>query len=162
LIGIEPEEADPELGYIVPGAVMKDGTRLVERFVEKPELALARSLLAKGALWNSFIFAAGGPALIGLMRERMPDVVDAMATAIARDSRIGTRTAVEDLYRDLPIVDFSRAVIQGAESQRPRAAGAISVRPNASRTRCGVSSCSDSSASAPSPHAPHHPFLRLR
>jgi mannose-1-phosphate guanylyltransferase len=117
LIGIEPEEADPDLGYIVPGAVLRDGTRLVERFVEKPEPALARSLLARGALWNSFIFAAGGPALVGMMRERMPDVVDAMGTAIARDSRLGTRSALEDLYCELPLVDFSRAVVQGAEAR---------------------------------------------
>jgi mannose-1-phosphate guanylyltransferase len=116
LIGIEPEEADPELGYIVPGVALKDGTRLVERFIEKPEPSMARTLLAQGALWNSFIFAAGGPALIGMMRERMPEVVDAMATAIARDLRVDMGSAVEDLYRDLPIVDFSRAVVQDAES----------------------------------------------
>jgi mannose-1-phosphate guanylyltransferase len=115
LVGIEPEEADPELGYIVPGPVLVDGTRAVERFVEKPDASLARQLLAGGALWNSFIFAACGPALIGMMRDRMPEVVEAMATAIARDARLGTRTAVEQLYRELPLVDFSRAIVQGAE-----------------------------------------------
>jgi mannose-1-phosphate guanylyltransferase len=115
LIGIEPEEADPELGYIVPGRELRDGTRLVERFVEKPEADLARTLLAQGALWNSFIFAASGPALLGMMRDSMANTVDAMTTALARDARLGTRSALEDLYRDLPLVDFSRAVIQGAE-----------------------------------------------
>jgi mannose-1-phosphate guanylyltransferase len=117
LIGIEPEEADPELGYIVPGARLRDGTRAVERFVEKPEVNVARQLLAGGALWNSFIFAAGGPALIGMLRERMADAVDAMATALARDARLGTRTALDELYRDLPLIDFSRGVVQSAEAQ---------------------------------------------
>jgi mannose-1-phosphate guanylyltransferase len=117
LIGIEPEEADPELGYIVPGQELRDGTRRVARFVEKPEPVLARALLAQGALWNSFIFAASGPGLLGMMREAMPDVVDAMSTALARDARLGARSSLEDLYRDLPLVDFSRAVIQGAESR---------------------------------------------
>ncbi|MEJ1962769.1 MAG: sugar phosphate nucleotidyltransferase [Gammaproteobacteria bacterium] len=118
LVGIEPEEADPELGYIVPGGALPDGTLAVERFVEKPDAALARRLLANGALWNSFIFAASGPALIGLIRERMPDVVDAMATAIARDTRLGDRsTALAELYENLASIDFSRAVLQGAESR---------------------------------------------
>jgi mannose-1-phosphate guanylyltransferase len=115
LVGIEPEEADPELGYIVPGPQSRDGTRGVERFVEKPEPVLARALLAQGALWNSFIFAASGPGLLGMLRTVMPEAVDAMCTALARDARAGSRAALEDLYRELPLVDFSRAVIQGAE-----------------------------------------------
>jgi mannose-1-phosphate guanylyltransferase len=118
LVGIEPEEADPDLGYILPGARLRDGTRTVERFVEKPDALLARSLLAGGALWNSFIFAAHGPALIGLMRERMPAIVDAMSTALARDARSGGRpSALEALYEELQPVDFSRAIVQGAEAR---------------------------------------------
>jgi mannose-1-phosphate guanylyltransferase len=118
LVGIEPEEADPELGYIVPGATLADGTRTVERFVEKPDAMLARQLLASSALWNSFIFVAAGPALIGMMRERMPHIVEEMATAMARDARTGSRSgAIRDLYDDLPSVDFSRTVLQGAEAQ---------------------------------------------
>lgn len=118
LVGIEPEEADPELGYIVPGMALADGTRSVDRFVEKPEAALARQLLANGALWNSFIFAACGPALIGMMRERMPRIVEEMTTALARDARTGARSsAMRELYDNLPSIDFSRTVLQGAETQ---------------------------------------------
>jgi mannose-1-phosphate guanylyltransferase len=118
LVGIEPEEANPELGYIVPGAALVDETRAVDRFVEKPDATLARQLLANGALWNSFIFAACGPALIGMMRERMPQVVEEMATAIARDARTDARSsALRELYDNLPSIDFSRTVLQGAEAQ---------------------------------------------
>lgn len=117
LVGIEPEEADPELGYIVPAAVEPNGTQRVARFVEKPDLATARALIGAGALWNSFIFAARGPALLGLMRERMPEIVDRMSTALARDTRLGTGgRALRELYAELPIVDFSRTVAQGAEA----------------------------------------------
>ena len=117
LVGIAPEEADPELGYIVPGAELPDGTCGVARFVEKPEQALARQLLASGALWNSFIFAASGPTLLGLIRDRMPEVVDRMATAIARDaSATRGENSLAKLYEELPAVDFSRAIMQGAET----------------------------------------------
>lgn len=120
LLGIEPEEADPELGYIVPvkSAASNDGTRAVERFVEKPRASLARELLRAGALWNSFIFAACAPALLGMLRRLQPEIVENMETAIARDARLGARSiALEEVYAELPAVDFSRAVIQGAEQQ---------------------------------------------
>ena len=116
LIGIEPEEADPELGYIVPGTGPAHSARPVSRFVEKPDPALARQLVAAGALWNSFIFAASGPTLLGLLRQKLPESTEEMATAVARDSRLGSRSAVTELYEDLQSIDFSRAVIQGAEA----------------------------------------------
>jgi mannose-1-phosphate guanylyltransferase len=119
LLGIEPEEADPELGYIVPARIAAaegDITRGVDRFVEKPHPALARELLRAGALWNSFIFAAHAPALLGRLRQAQPEIVERMETAIARDARLGARSiALEEVYADLESVDFSRAVIQGAE-----------------------------------------------
>jgi mannose-1-phosphate guanylyltransferase len=53
-----------------------------------------------------------------MMRERMPEVVEAMSTAIARDSRSAGRSrALEELYQELPLIDFSRAVIQGSEAR---------------------------------------------
>jgi mannose-1-phosphate guanylyltransferase len=118
LVGIEPEEADPELGYIVPtGRDGDDAARQVERFVEKPQAALARELLRAGALWNSFIFAACAPALLGMLRGALPEIVERMETALARDARLGARSlALEEMYADLASVDFSRAVIQGAEA----------------------------------------------
>jgi mannose-1-phosphate guanylyltransferase len=117
LLGIQPEEADPELGYIVPGPKLADGTRGVARFVEKPPIGVARQLLREGALWNSFIFAANGRALLAMIHHRVPDVVEQMATAIGRDAQSRTPTiALANLYDSLPKIDFSRAIIQGAEN----------------------------------------------
>jgi mannose-1-phosphate guanylyltransferase len=114
LIGIEPDEADPELGYIIPGRTLSDGSRTVARFVEKPPACVARELLNRKALWNSFIFAATGSALLGLLRRHLGASVEDMATALARDSHSGEYTALTELYERLPTVDFSRAVVQRA------------------------------------------------
>ena len=114
LIGIEPDEADPELGYIVPGGTLPDGSRTVDHFVEKPPLPVARELFHGQALWNSFIFAATGTALLGLLRLQMGASVDEMATALARDAQSGESSALVELYERLPVVDFSRAVVQQA------------------------------------------------
>jgi mannose-1-phosphate guanylyltransferase len=117
LLGIEPEEADPELGYIVASQPLADGTRRIDRFVEKPPIAVAHELLERGALWNSFILAAFGPALLAMLRDLYPDVVERMATAVARDSYLGAQAgSVARVYADLPSIDFSRGVMQGAEA----------------------------------------------
>ena len=112
LVGIEPEEPDPDLGYIVPGRILAEDTYSVLSFVEKPDPDRARELLYSGGLWNSFIFAADGPSLVGLFRSRMEDSVDAMATALARED---SGRALAELYRTLPSIDFSRAITQGSE-----------------------------------------------
>jgi mannose-1-phosphate guanylyltransferase len=114
LIGIEPEEPDPELGYIVPGRTLPDGSRTVSRFVEKPPAPTARELFEGKALWNSFIFAATGSALLGLLRTHLGAHVDDMATALARDAQAVQPSALAELYERLPTVDFSRAVVQHA------------------------------------------------
>jgi mannose-1-phosphate guanylyltransferase len=117
LLGIEPDDIDLELGYIVPGDLLEDGTRQVEQFVEKPTAALARDLIARGAVWNSFIFWARGTRLLELIRGRLSEIVEEMTKALARDWRGDEGiSALTELYERLPVVDFSRAVMQGAES----------------------------------------------
>ncbi len=111
LLGIAPDEPDPQLGYIVCGDSVSE-CRRVARFVEKPSRLVAADLLAQGALWNSFIFAATGTTLLNLFRGCMPDVVDDMETAVARGAYDSPDpTALSRLYRTLPERDFSRHVL---------------------------------------------------
>jgi mannose-1-phosphate guanylyltransferase len=114
LIGIEPEEADPELGYIVPGRPLQDGSRSVARFIEKPARHAVNELLRGKALWNSFIFGARGAPLLGLLRTHLGASVEGMATALARDAQTSGKRAVVRHYEELPNADFSRDVAQRA------------------------------------------------
>jgi mannose-1-phosphate guanylyltransferase len=116
LLGISPDEADPELGYIVPRRDARAGAAFVERFVEKPEMDVARALIEAGGVWNSFIFTADGNTLLALYRRRFPEIVDDMETALARDGD-GGGDALAAVYERLREVDFSRHVLQGAERQ---------------------------------------------
>jgi hypothetical protein len=43
--------------------------------------ALARELVARGALWDSSIIAARAVVLLSVLRARMPDLADQMETA---------------------------------------------------------------------------------
>lgn len=113
LLGVEPEEPDPELGYLVPTGASRAGELpRVGRFVEKPPTSVAAGLIADGALWNSFVFAADVSTLVSLIRARFPAVVDDLETALARGPE-----AVEALYARLPAIDFSRHVLEGAEAR---------------------------------------------
>jgi mannose-1-phosphate guanylyltransferase len=110
LLGIGPDHPDPEFGYIVPGRPDRHGTFRVQRFVEKPDWATATGLLDAGALWNSFIFAVSGAALLELYRRRHSTIVDAMTKAFTSG-----KAALGELYEQLPNLDFSRDVLEGAE-----------------------------------------------
>jgi mannose-1-phosphate guanylyltransferase len=112
LLGISPDELDPELGYIKPGATQPNGIQAVERFVEKPSAEVALQLLRDGGVWNSFIMAARGQALLDLFAARFPEIVMAMIEALRADAYAG---ALWDLYDELPDVDFSKHVVSGHE-----------------------------------------------
>lgn len=117
MLGIEPEGVDSELGYIVPGATRDDGTLSVARFVEKPDSLLAHDLISDGAVWNSFIFAATGLTLLNTMHKRMPETVVAMTTVLHTQALLKKGGhGLSELYANLPVVDFSKDILQGSES----------------------------------------------
>jgi mannose-1-phosphate guanylyltransferase len=115
LVGIQPEEADPELSYILPGRWFEDGTRSVQCLIDSSDKASAFEMVARGALWDSSIVAARATVLVNVMRARMPDLVDQMEMTLAQsDSRDARAGALTQLYARLPFVDFSRVVAEGA------------------------------------------------
>ena len=116
LLGLQPRSVDPQLGYIVPGRETGSAYRAIECFVEKPPVALAQALSDRGALWNAFIVAAEGQALLKLFERRCPKVVSGMRTIMQRESLGPGRTrAFTEFYEDLGELDFSRHVLQGQE-----------------------------------------------
>lgn len=105
LLGIDADEPDPELGYIIPRAGDRTRLRAVHRFVEKPAIEEARRLCREGALWNSFILVSRAQSLLELYRRRRPDLVQALQ-AIRRHDYAQLLQA----YDELPEVDFSRHI----------------------------------------------------
>ncbi len=117
LLGITPDDADPDLGYIVPGAPRADGLSPVAGFVEKPDADHARNLIKAGALWNAFIVVARATSLLELFAKKFPQTVANMRKAVARDIQAPDNPdATEVLYRTLISVDFSRDLLAGEES----------------------------------------------
>jgi mannose-1-phosphate guanylyltransferase len=121
LLGMEPDESDTDLGYILPGEPDALGGQSVMRFVEKPDLSAATEIINQGGLWNSFIIAASAQSLLELFLPRYAPIVMEMqvilSRALAADSlTVGWPTVVE-MYQRLPNLDFSRDVLEGVEKR---------------------------------------------
>jgi mannose-1-phosphate guanylyltransferase len=108
LLGVEPDEPDTELGYILPASRARDKAVGVARFIEKPSDIRARALLDQGALWNAFIMAASVTALLGLFDSKYETTMAQM--------RGFEGATIEKIYQRLSSVDFSHDVLQGKES----------------------------------------------
>jgi mannose-1-phosphate guanylyltransferase len=115
LLGMTPEEPDPDLGYIVPQLGGAQGVAFVSRFIEKPTAAEARALIARGGLWNAFIVAAYAPSLLGVLARHDSALVERMRTAVKATSAQRGSAALADLYASLPTIDFSRQILAGRE-----------------------------------------------
>lgn len=110
LLGVTPEVADCELGYVLPGARSRGVCAPVARFIEKPGRAVAEDLLRQGALWNSFILVAAVSTIVELISAVRPAEAAAMAAAVETSA-----SSVDHLYAQLDCLDFSRDVVTGNE-----------------------------------------------
>jgi mannose-1-phosphate guanylyltransferase len=109
LLGISPEHADPELGYMVPGGADQSGVSIVSRIVEKPSAPLARSLIGAGALWNALIVSTYLQTHLQAFAQRFPRIVAEMQAAVVQTPfTADSPDTVADLYQRLPNLDFLR------------------------------------------------------
>jgi mannose-1-phosphate guanylyltransferase len=106
LLGMTPDAADTEYGWIRPGTGAWRGVRRVLRFVEKPSAADAALLYAEGALWNTFMMAGRARTIVRLIARTLPGLVRDLREAFERGPR-----AVDSIYDKLVARDFSRDVL---------------------------------------------------
>ncbi len=110
LLGMTPVAPDSELGYIVPAPPDQQGISEVLTFVEKPTPATAALLIERGSLLNTLILVARCSTLLEVIAQAQPEVVRAMRAAM--DPRRDRQIAMEELYAHLPVLDFSRQVLE--------------------------------------------------
>jgi mannose-1-phosphate guanylyltransferase len=116
LLGIEPESPDEEYGWIEPKRDVSKNTVSkswpVRRFWEKPSSALARELMNRGCLWNSFVMVGKVSAFLKMIRRSTSDLFARFAVAESRLSTPTEKGAIHDLYSNLSETNFSREVLQ--------------------------------------------------
>jgi mannose-1-phosphate guanylyltransferase len=80
-------------------------------FHEKPTPTVTRALWEKGARRNSFVLVATASALLNLILETVPELYFAFHSIYPTLGTTFEEKTVEALYRDLPVLDFSRHVL---------------------------------------------------
>jgi mannose-1-phosphate guanylyltransferase len=120
LLGLQPDEPDIDLGYVLPGAPDPAGGHAVARFIEKPDYCVAREIIGAGGLCNTFIMVAAASTLLDLFMPRFAPLVMEMQVILSK-GRTGSPTAswpaLLSLYDRLPELDFSRDLLEGRASK---------------------------------------------
>ena len=112
--GVPPTHPETGYGYIQPGKPVvpgRAGATWVTRFIEKPEPARARRLVASGrALWNAGIFVWRVDAILEALRQHLPGVLAALERALERRTAAALRAA----YAVMPAVSIDHGVLEHA------------------------------------------------
>jgi len=111
LLGMTAEHPDTELGWIVPETDALGAAVPIRTFVEKPRADQAAHLMAQGALWSSFVMAGRVSAFFGLFERTFPWLLRTFLLNLRGDAGWSGR-ALEELYHQLPSLDFSRDIVE--------------------------------------------------
>jgi mannose-1-phosphate guanylyltransferase len=132
LLGAEPDRVESEYGYIVPAACDSvravPGIRRVASFVEKPTSAHAEDLAARGALWNTMVMVCRPRALMRAVARVAPALRRAFDRVRGALGTPDEPRVVEEVYRDLSPVNFSRGVLEAMPSRRSPSLLVLPVR----------------------------------
>jgi mannose-1-phosphate guanylyltransferase len=109
LLGIAPDRADPGLGYILPQQAASGrfgrGVTSVRGFEEKPCAERAAKIIARGALWSSFVMAFRVDRALSLLRASRP------ADVAWLESCLGDPVGLDRAYAALEPWNFSQGFL---------------------------------------------------
>ena len=113
LLGASPQGPEIEYGWIEIGSSVRGAGGAWSRvrgFFEKPQLRAARELLARGALWNTFVMVGHVRGFLEMVNESLADVLRRLRGS---PLWVGSEVQVQNsLYDDHALaIDFSREVL---------------------------------------------------
>ncbi|HVZ73184.1 MAG TPA: sugar phosphate nucleotidyltransferase [Polyangia bacterium] len=118
LVGARADRAATDLGWIEPGHALRGGSAVseagelaVERFVEKPNAAVAEGLLGAGALWNTLVLALDGQTFWHEALERHAALTQPFTRYRSSIGKADERAVRREIYADIPAVDLSRDLL---------------------------------------------------
>jgi len=115
LLGVVPDQAETGYGWLEPGASLSIGPGdifQVHRFWEKPSPSIARELLARRCLWNSFMIVGRVSSLLGLFVIATPRLYSAFSKIRPTLGTCFEDQTIRRLYKRLPAADFSRQILE--------------------------------------------------
>jgi mannose-1-phosphate guanylyltransferase len=124
LLGITPESPEVEFGWIEPKVVTgSKKVARVRRFWEKPSLGVARLLMERGCLWNSFVMIGRVDAFLRIIKQALPELFGYFDAIVPVFGTPAEFVNLKTLYWWLRDVNFSHEVL----ALRPDALGVIKV-----------------------------------
>ncbi|HEX7333746.1 MAG TPA: sugar phosphate nucleotidyltransferase [Pyrinomonadaceae bacterium] len=115
LLGIKPDRAETEYGWIEPVssrlAGNPDGLSWVRRFWEKPTWEIAHNLMHHGCLWNSFVMVGNVTAFLKMIQQALPEFFRRFRSIELFLNTPDEAKVVSELYSQLPDVNFSQHVL---------------------------------------------------
>lgn len=112
-LGIHPTYPATGFGYIEPmGASVSPGGYRVRRFLEKPDLAVAKRLLKRSVFWNSGIFCWEGRVILSSIRQWLPGLWNGLEAIRRSWGTRGGAARLGDLYRRLPTISIDVGVLE--------------------------------------------------
>ena len=116
LLGMEPDEPEPEYGYIVPGEELNPmallDVRSVLGFVEKPDRRAAAGLIGNGALWNTFVMVFRVQAFLERVKKAAPELYESFERVAAAIGSPGAEETVREVYRGMKPLNFSSGPLE--------------------------------------------------
>lgn len=129
LLGVEPDEPEPEYGYILPGDYEPSSTvRTVRKFVEKPHPCAVPQLIAEGGLWSTMIMVFRVDMLVDFISRAAPrlhrcfeKIRKAIGTSVEDD-------VAAEVYRNIEGVNFSSHFLESFSRFHPARLLVVPVR----------------------------------
>lgn len=113
VVGRPPDRPETGYGYIAHGAEAAPGVYQVERFVEKPGIAMAMKFLAEGThWWNTGIVVGRADVILDELQAHAPQIAAAVSDVVGAPNR----------YADAPSLSFDYAVLEKSARVRVVAA----------------------------------------
>lgn len=132
LLGIAPDDVEPEYGYILPDGTERSlkplGVRRVSRFVEKPAPSLARELMVQGGLWNTMVTVCRTKTLLELMGSIAPELCRRFRQILPAIGTNSERQVATEVYRELEAMNFSREFLAVLPLRHPGRLHVLPVR----------------------------------
>jgi len=115
LLGIKPESPEVEYGWIEPdlslfGQLPRSISR-VSKFWEKPSALVARRLMERGCLWNSFVMVGRVDAFLKMTERALPALFDFFSLIAPSFGTTSEASALSELYSSVPSSNFSHEVL---------------------------------------------------
>jgi len=105
-IGIKPTKPDSSYGYIYPDQKIDDYYH-VAKFIEKPDLEIAKKLIDKNSYWNSGIYTFSVSTILSEFEKLQPEYFTIFKNL---EKNLNYPKKIEQIYKESPYLSIDRAI----------------------------------------------------